>query len=238
LDPALIGADVGLTLDPWQASLLRDMPRRALLLCSRQSGKTTVCQLMAIHVALYEPGSLVIVASPSQRQSAEFLRGVVRYHAKMVGVPALNAESTLRAELANGSRILALPGSERTIRGYAAPSLVILDEAARIDDELISAVRPMMATNQGRLICLTTPAGKRGFFFDAWHGDGDWTRVRVAASDCPRITEEFLQEELKELGMSKFSEEYNLTFVDADEAVFPTEIIARAFTTEVTPLWR
>ena len=31
-------------------------------------------------------------------------------------------------------------------------------------------------------------------------GNGDWTRVKVCASDCPRITKEFLAEELKKLG--------------------------------------
>jgi hypothetical protein len=50
-----------------------------------------------------------------------------------------------KLELANGSRILSLPGSERTVRGYAAADLVVIDEATRVDDELISAVRPMLA---------------------------------------------------------------------------------------------
>ena len=57
------------------------------------------------------------------------------------------------------------------MRGYAAADLVIIDEAARVEDDLISAFRPMLATSNGRLIALTTPAGKRGWFFDAWHGD-------------------------------------------------------------------
>jgi hypothetical protein len=97
----------------------------------------------------------------------------------------------------NSSRILALPGTEKTIRGYAKADLVVIDEAARVEDELLAAVRPMLATSEGggRLIALTTPAGKRGWFFEAWTGTEPWTRVCVTAEDCPRISKEFLAEE-------------------------------------------
>ena len=70
LDPALIGERVGLTLDPWQATLIREQPKRALLLCSRQSGKSTATALLALHVAIFQPGALILLLSPSQRQSA------------------------------------------------------------------------------------------------------------------------------------------------------------------------
>jgi Terminase large subunit, T4likevirus-type, N-terminal len=238
LDPALIGADVGLTLDPWQADLLRARPQRSLLLCSRQAGKSTVTALLALSVALHEAPALILLVSPSQRQSAELFRTVMLFHSKLSGAPEVTLESTLRAQLTNGSRILALPGTEKTIRGYAAADLVVIDEAARVEDELLAAVRPMLATSNGRLIALTTPAGKRGWFFETWHSDNDWHRVKVSATDCPRITQEFLDEELRELGQQRFSEEYGLAFLDSEEMVFPSAIIAAAFTPEVTPLWQ
>jgi Terminase large subunit, T4likevirus-type, N-terminal len=240
LDPALLAYDVGITPDLWQARLLRERPRRSLLLCCRQAGKSTVTALMALWTALFEPPALILLVSPSQRQSAELFRTVMLFHAKLEGAPSLTMESVLRAEFANGSRIIALPGNERTTRGYSKAGLVILDEAARTEDTLIAAMRPMMATSEGggRLIALSTPAGKRGWFFEAWTGGSDvWDRTRVVAADCPRITREFLAEELRELGAQRFSEEYGLEFLDPDESVFPSEIVARAFTPEVVPLW-
>ena len=238
LDPVLLARDCGIEPDPWQAGLLRSMPKRSLLLCSRQSGKSTVSALSALWAAIYQPEALVILISPSQRQSGELFRVTIGFHSRLDGAPALTAESALRAELANGSRIIALPGTERTVRGYAGADLVVIDEAARVEDELLAAVRPMLATKTaGRLIALTTPAGKRGWFYEAWIGDSDWTRIKVAARDCPRISSEFLAEEMRELGPQRFSEEYELEFHDNEESVFPTEIIARAFTSEVTPLW-
>ena len=238
LDPALIATDVGLALDAWQADLLRSTAPRVLELCARQTGKSTVTALIVLNTALYErPGGLVVVVSPSQRQSAEMLRTIVQMHAKLKGVPDLDAESILKAEMANGSRIVALPGNERTVRGPSAASLIVIDEASRVPDELIAAVRPMMATSEGRLIALTTPAGKRGWFYEAWTGSDRWHRVEVGADQCPRISKEFLDEELRELGAQRFSEEYGLQFLDPTESVFPTAIIDRAFVPEVIPLW-
>lgn len=238
LDPSLIAEAAGIRPDPWQAELLRSDAARVLMLCARQCGKTTTAAFIALSTAIYrKPGGLVIIVSPSQRQSAEIFRTVIQHHSRLKNVPELRAESALRAELANGSRILALPGTEKTIRGYAAADLIIVDEAARCEDSLLQAVRPMLATSRGRLIALTTPAGKRGWFYDAWIGDGNWHRVKVPASECPRITREFLDEELRELGASRFSEAYQLEFIDPDSAAFPSEIIAAAFTSAVRPLW-
>jgi hypothetical protein len=50
----------------------------------------------------------------------------------------------------NGSRIIGLPGSEETIRGFSAVSLLLVDEASRVPDDLYMAVRLM-----------STPCGKR-----------------------------------------------------------------------------
>jgi phage FluMu gp28-like protein len=238
LDPSLIAHDAGITPDPWQADLLRSDADRVLMLCSRQAGKTTTAAFIALGTAIYRrPGGLIIIVSPSQRQSAEIFRTVMFHHSNLKNVPELKAESALRAEMANGSRILALPGTEKTVRGYAGAALIIIDEAARVEDDLLQAVRPMLATSQGRLIALTTPAGKRGWFYEAWIGDNNWHRVKVPATECPRITQQFLDEELRELGAARFSEEYMLEFRDSDEAAFPVDIITAAFTDNVRPLW-
>lgn len=241
LDASKFAERCGIAPDPWQADLLRSRPKRGLLLCSRQSGKSTVTALLALHTAIYVAAALVVIASPSQRQSAEMLRTTKNlYSAFSEDGDALEmaAESVLRVELRNGSRIIALPGTERTVRGLAAATLVVIDEASRVEDALIQAVRPMVATSNGSIIALTTPAGKRGWFYEAWTGsDPVWHRVRVSADQCPRISEEFLAEELRALGQARFSEEYQLQFLDDQESAFPAAIINRAFDPELEPLW-
>jgi hypothetical protein len=241
LDGVAFAEAAGYTPDPWQARLLAAPPRRALLNCSRQSGKSTTVSLLALHAAAFEPDSLVVLVAPSQRQSAELLRTIKQMHSKVDGLPELVGDSVLKIEMVNGSRVLALPGDNtgKTIRGLANARLVIVDEAARVDDELFGAVRPMLATNaRGAMILLSTPAGRRGTYYDLWHNnDPSWTRVRVPASECPRISKEFLAEERRELGEARYNEEYELAFIDSDTSAFSTAIIDAAFDPEVRPLW-
>jgi hypothetical protein len=237
LDPSLIAADCGLTMDQWQATLMRSTSLRVLMLCSRQSGKSAVAALITTHTAITQPNALVLLVSPSQRQSAELFRSLMVLFRKLKDAPEMRNESALRVELANGARIVALPGDERTIRGYAGATLVVIDEAARVEDELLSAVRPMLATSNGRLIALSTPRGKRGFFYEAWHGGEAWHRVRVPASECPRISKDFLDEEMRELGQQRFAEEYNLEFIEDGDQVIRTEFFERAISREISRLW-
>jgi hypothetical protein len=233
----LFAAACGKTLDPRQAKLLRERPSRAVLNCARQSGKSLVAGLAGLHMAIFTPGATVVIVSPTQTQSGELLRTVRSLHAHLDGAPPLDTESVLKIELDNGSRIRALPGSERSVRGITA-DLVIFDEASRCPDELFSSCTPMVATTGGALILLSTPAGKRGKFFDLWHnGDPAWARVRVPVIECPRISAEFLAGELKDMGPARYSEEYLLEFIDNDAAAFPTDIIDRAFTSEFRALW-
>jgi len=224
-DAVLMARDCGIEPDPWQGNLLREQPRRALLLCSRQSGKTTTAGLMGLHRALYNSGSLVLIVSPSQRQSGEIFRTVIGFYHKLTGAPELSAESVLRSEFKNGSRIVALPGNEKTIRGYSGANLIILDEASRIEDELVGGITPMLATTNGSLIALTTPAGKRGWFYDQWIGADDWTRVRVNAAQCPRISKDFLDEEMRRLGPLVFQQEYDLEFIDNADAMWSADAL-------------
>lgn len=238
LDPVLLARRAGIVPDPWQAAVLRSPSKRKLLLCSRQSGKSMTTAVLALHRALYRPGSLILLVSPSLRQSGELFKKATGLLRLVQPAPARVEDNRLSLELANGSRVVSLPGSEQTIRGYSAASLVIEDEAARVDDALYEAIRPMLATSDGDLVLLSTPFGRRGHFWDAWANGGPaWERVRVAASDCPRISREFLDGERAALGSLAFRSEYGVEFVDTDEQVFASDQVRAAVTPAVRPLW-
>jgi hypothetical protein len=167
-----LARDLGLALDPWQRDVLTTPARDILLLCARQTGKSTVAGLLVLHQAVYVPGSLVLVVSPSERQSKRLLRTVRRHYGAVRAIAPAVTEGMLTLELRNGSEIHALPGAEATLRGFADVDLLILDEAARVDDALYSSVRPMLAVSRGTLIALSTPFGKRGFFWREWEEGG------------------------------------------------------------------
>ncbi len=234
LDPVVFASRVGIDPDDWQADVLRSTSPRMLLNCSRQSGKTTITALLGLHTALYEPGSLVVILSPSLRQSSEFFRVLAGLYAASGATVPATAETFLRLELTNGSRVLSLPATEKTIRGISAVRLLLIDEASRVHDDLYASVRPMLAVSNGRLVALSTPFGKRGWWSDAWHGRHLWKRVEVPADQCPRISREFLAEERDQLGEWWFNQEYLCQFMDAETQAFSSDEVARAFAREVT----
>jgi hypothetical protein len=233
----MFAGDVGLTdLDPWQRRLLTSSSPRVILNCSRQAGKSTMAAVLALHRALYHPGSLVLILAPAERQAKELFSKVAECY-RALGVP-IPAESyrKLGVELANRSRIEALPGTEKTIRGFSGADLLIVDEASRVDDALYYAVRPMLAVSGGRMILLSTPFGKRGVFYEAWSGGEEWDRYEVAAADCPRISEEFLEAERRALPSWVYRQEYECSFEETDDQVFTTEMIDAAVSADVAPL--
>src|SRR5260221_1009682 len=187
LDRVRFAEAAGITPDDWQARLLRSTAPRILVNCSRQSGKSSTTALLATHTVLYEPDALVLVLSPSERQSKELFRKVLATYRSIDRPVPADAENALSLELENGSRVVALPGKEGTIRGYSGVRLLIIDEAAKVSDSLFYAVRPMLAVSGGRLALLSSPFGKRGFFFAAYDGRANLDYFDVPATDWPRV---------------------------------------------------
>ena len=237
LDRAAFARTLGLEPDSWQERLLHTRSDRVLLNCCRQSGKSTMSGLIALHRALYHPGSLILCLAPALRQSQELFGKVLGFYRDLGRPVAPQAERKLSLELDNGSRIVTLPGSDRTIRGFSGVSFLILDEASRVADELYFAVRPMLAVSGGALMMLTTPHGKRGVFYEEWTGGRGWERFEVRAEECPRIPPEFLEEEREALPSWVYRQEYECSFEETEDQVFTTEMVERAVTSEVTPLF-
>jgi hypothetical protein len=239
LDRVAFAEKLGISPDAWQEGFLRSSSDRVLLNCSRQSGKSTMSAVIALHRALYYPGSLVLCLAPALRQSQELFGKVADFYRDLGRPVAPQGERKLSLELENGSRIITLPGSEKTIRGFSGAALLLVDEASRVDDALYFAIRPMLAVSGGALVMLTTPYGKRGVFYEEWtsgagHG---WERFEVPASQCPRIPETFLREEEESLPPFIYRQEYECSFEETEDQVFTTDMIDRAVTDEVEPLF-
>ena len=237
LDRSAFAAALGMEPDPWQHDLLRSTSDRVLLNCCRQSGKSTMTGVIALHQALYYPGSLILCLAPALRQSQELFGKVLGFYRDLGRPVSSQAERKLSLELENGSKILTLPGSEKTIRGFSGAALLIVDEAARVDDGLYFAVRPMLAVSGGALMVLSTPYGRRGIFYEEWTRGHGWQRFRVTAEECPRISPKFLEEERRSLPGWVYRQEYECSFEETEDQVFTTEMVERAVTDEVKPLF-
>jgi Terminase large subunit, T4likevirus-type, N-terminal len=229
LDPILFAQTVGINPDEWQQKLLLSTKKRILLNCCRQAGKSTIVAIYALWQALNTLDTSVLILSPSLRQSSELLKKVVHFYEELNKPVLADTQTSLTLELNNGSRIVSLPGTEKTIRGYSSVSLLLLDEAALVSDDLYRSVRPMMAVSNGRLIALSTPRGKRGFFYEAWKNGGPtWERYRITADQCLRISNAFLKEELSALGSRYYEQEYFCEFHENEACLFSRWVIQRA----------
>lgn len=227
----------GLTPDPWQQMLLRSTSDRMLLLTHRQAGKSQTAAALALQTALLQPKSLVLLLSPSERQSGELALKVFELFDAAGRPVKVTKWTALQLHLANGSRIVALPESERTIRGFSGAALLIVDEAARVADGLYYSVRPMLGISKGRLLCMSTAFGKRGFFYEEWASRRTWQRFKAMANRCPRLSAEFLAEERQAMGERWYGQEYCCSFEDAIGAVFSDRDINAALSDKtVLPL--
>lgn len=223
--------------DAVQSLVLDSGTRRGILNCTRQWGKSTVAAAKAVHRSMVRPGSLTLVVSPTGRQSAEFVRKASEFVMQLDVAPKGDGDNEISLELPNGSRIVGLPGTEATVRGFSKVSLLLVDEAAWVRDAMYRAVRPMLAVSDGDLWLMSTPNGKSGFFYETWeHGGAEWERVRVTAAECGRIRESFLKEEMATLGERDFRREYCCEFGTAEGALFDREMLERAFSKDIEPL--
>ena len=208
LNPALFARQrLRITPDRTQSLVLDPSITRGILNCCRQWGKSTITAAKAVHHAHFHPRSLTLVLSPTARQSGEFVRKAAGFLTLLGIRPRGDGDNEISLLLPNSARIIGLPGTESTIRGFSAVSLLLIDEASRVEDDLYRAVRPMLAaslfSNQrpASLWLISTPYGRRGFFYDEWSDTADpsWRRISVTGPDCPRLDAPYLEDERRRL---------------------------------------
>jgi Terminase large subunit, T4likevirus-type, N-terminal len=218
---------LGFVPDEWQAKLLRSKSRQVIMNCGRQVGKSTTIAALATHTAIYTPGGLILVIAPSQRQSRELFIKINSFLRKLEPSEPTEEETRLTLMLANGSRIIALPGDNpRTVRGYSAPALVVEDEAAFVDDRTYDAIIPMLAaTTSGRIVLMSTPFLSAGHFYTIWHnGDGGWERHEHPTTACARVDPDWLDARKREDPL-KYDREYLCRFGTGEGALFTEDLL-------------
>lgn len=236
LDPTALMRDAGFSPDPWQADFLTSYEAWNLMLCARQVGKSLVVSVLALCTALTRPDSTTVVVAPIEPQANELLRKVTTLYNRLGRPVAAKREAVTTLELANGARVIALPGKERSVHSYTA-DLLIIDEAARVPDEVYHAASPQLSASKGRLVALSTAFSKSGWFYREWVEGTGYRKWSITARECPRHTPEFLARERGSMGERWFGMAYLNLFGDDVAAVFSTDDIAAAWSSEVEPLF-
>jgi hypothetical protein len=227
---------VGLEPDPWQAQVLTTEARRIILLCSRQSGKSQVAGALAVQQAISTPRSLIVLGSGSEPQAGETLLRAKDITLSDVFSMAITANSAYRLSLANRSRFVVVPTRNYSGRGYPGVNLVIIDEAAFVDDEFFAAIDPSLVVSHGRQILLSTPHAMAGVFYETWKNAPEWQegmpaeaqphawlKIEVPWQLCPRITQADVDDYRTRFGEQKTLREYCCQFTAEDMAAYPPE---------------
>lgn len=220
---------LGFTPDPWQAEFLQSS-RHLHVLASRQSGKTAVCAVKALHRARYHPRSSIVLISPTLRQSVLIAVKIGEFIDRMKERPKLKTDSITVMEFTNGSRITSLPGGNSdNVRGFSC-DLLIEDEAARVSEDAFVATRPFLSTTAGQHILCSTANGRQGHFYVIGTADDtEWQRLIVPATECPRIPAAFLAAENLSMDAHTYGQEYCCEWGENEAALWGEDLIENIF---------
>jgi cytochrome c-type biogenesis protein CcmE len=226
-NPVEFARSVGIEPDEWQAEVLASAHPRKILCCGRQTGKSTVGAVLAVHEALTVAGSTVLVVAPGERQAKLlFSKAAALYRQAGYPLPA-HSERRTGLELSNGSVIEALPAVERTTRGYSV-DLLVVDEAAAVPDMDYYGILPALIATRGEQVLLSTPRGKRGFFWELWHSEDDWQRVMIRSDEVERIQREDLVVFRQTMPEAFFRQEFYCEFLDTEGGLFSYDDVEAA----------
>ena len=217
---------------PYQEKFLKDESKRVVACFGRQTGKTTVVAVRAVHFAFTNAEAVVLVVSPSLRQSMIMFERICRFiESNPYTAKSVRRKTCTVVELRNGSRIIALPCAAHRLRGFTA-HMVIVDEAAFVPDEVVTEIlNPMLAATDGVLILAGTPWG-RNYFYKAFT-DPDFSVHKVKSSECPLISEEFLRKQRECMTAEAYAREYEAEFVEETQSYFSQNLVQHCLAPEL-----
>ena len=219
-------------LDDWQRQVL-ETKGNICLVSGRQVGKSFIISIKAAKYVLENPNKTVLIIAATERQAYLLFEKTLSF-IEHVDKKALKSgryrPTKTELKLKNGSRIYCLPVGQSGygIRGYTIDQLYV-DEASFIPEDVWLAVTPMLATTKGDLILLSTPHGRKGYFYEASKRD-DFTQFRLSSEECERIDKEFLKAEQSRMTKKQYAQEYLGHFIDELDQFFPDELIKRCMT--------
>jgi len=235
LDRVAFARYLGIEPDEWQKRILLSPSPKIIVCGGRQIGKSLITAILALHRAIFYPGSLILVVAPSLRQSSELFRKIVDAYIRLGSDgPDPLSWTKLSLEFKTRSRIQCLPSSEETVRGFSSVALAIFDEAARIEDQVFAAILPSLAVSRGKIMMISTPLTRTGFFAKVWFDGGpEWERYHVPSTLCARISAEFLESERRTLGEWMFRREYLAEFAEDGATFISFDSLSQVISSEV-----
>ena len=222
--------------DEVQRQIIEETSTRIMVLAPRQTGKSTAAAVRVLHTAVHNENATVLLASASGRQSGQILQKA-RQMARQMGLDLAGPPPKCEGfTLANGSTVVALPDCEATIRGFSAPSLIVIDEAAFASDALFKALEPMLTVSNGTFMLLSTPNGQTGYFYEQWHlPESPWSKIFGTLDDCPRVNQDAIEGMRKSMPKADFEQEFECKFVASSGQFISVETFRKCLRDDFEP---
>lgn len=226
------------TPHPGQREFLECEAPVRVLACGRRWGKTDACAASIVLSLLGEAHSRHLLLAPTLAQAELLFDRVVELLDRLGLAPRVRRTPYPRLEFGE-HRVSARSGHiGRNLRGQEATH-VLVDEAAFVPESLVTEVAmPMLATSQGKLTLISTPCGQNHFwrFFQMGQTgeNGGWSR-RATTAESPFVRAEFLDLQRELISERAYRVEYEASFEDAANRVFPTELVDAAIVRRVVP---
>lgn len=134
-------------------------------------------------------------------------------------------------EFFNDTTIHTFPATPEALRGSENVICVLLDEAAHfklLDDRVVyDALEPNIANTEGDFVCLSTPNGKRGFFYDLWCEQNEYYKLAqpYTVSYGLLLSESYIARKKNDARID-FEQEFNCQFTASRNAAFPAGLFA------------
>lgn len=219
----------------FQKKFMKSEKRRVIVVTSRQVGKSEVTAVKAVWKAWLFPNQFILVLSPTIRQSQELFKKIKRnVTSKTVIYEDVIRMTQTEIEFSNGSIIKVIPGRETSVRGFTA-DVVIIDEAAYVDEAVIGAVEPVIAVRRGQLIMISTPGPPRGYFYNVWvNGDEKiWEKIKATFEEA-NYDPEFVENYRRTHTEVEFKREILGLFADDEgSSLFTMEYVESVMSDEI-----
>lgn len=209
----------------------RDDVKHLVLVYSRQCGKTVLAEILLIE-QLFKKNSFSAYISPTFQLGRKVFKEICQLLENSGVIKKANA-TTLTIESTYGATLQFFSAEAYTaIRGTTVSGILIIDEAAYIKDVLPNGenfwgnvVMPLTKARHPLVIMISTPCGKRGFFYDfylkAITGENGVFQLTRTIYDDDLISEEEIEGIKKSVPPLAFEQEFLTRFLDNALTVFP-----------------
>lgn len=138
----------------------------AVIKSPRQRGKTAFCGVELISMALQHPGCTSYVFEPTLNLARKVFKSIEK-SLLPTGMLVIDNSQLLELGLSNGSTI-SFRSTEQTSRGLTVTGLLVLDECAYLDEEVIYELLPLVNANKAPILITSTPFIKDGYYWNMW----------------------------------------------------------------------